>query len=382
MPRINVLHICKFYLPHAGGMERTIQMISENLKNENTRFKILTCAHNKMHKSADEVIGTTRVTRSSSFGTLFSTPLSIEFFIDFQNCSKEANILHLHSPFPLAEIACLLLPQNDKKIIISYQADISQTKWAYFAKFYKPILERLLARADCIIVTSPAMIKSSPPLHKFINKCKIIPLGIDINKWDLVSKEDKRDLKARLGIVNEKIILFVGRLVFYKGLDYLIKALKDINAILIIIGDGELKERLKKLATKLEVMNKIHFLGQVPEEELSIYYSIADVFVLPSINGGEAFALVQLEAMSFGLPVVNTDLPTGVPFVSLHNETGLTVPPRDSAALANAINAILENDELRQRFSKNALERVKLFSMERMLRDTHKVYQDVMDRTL
>lgn len=383
MHRINVLHIYKFYLPYVGGIERTIQIITEGLKDKEIESRILVCASDKSLKSKEEEeIGTISVSRANSLGTIFSTPLSPNFLKLFRSLSKDADILHIHSPFPLGEVAYLLINPKNKRLVVTYHADISQTRWACFAKFYKPILERLLAGADCIILTSPATIKSSPPLDKFLNKCKIIPLGIDINKRVLVSKDDKRELKARLGIANERIILFVGRLVFYKGLDYLIKALKDINAILIIIGYGELKDQLKKVATTLEVENKILFLGQVPEDELPIHYSIADVFVLPSINGGEAFGLVQLEAMSFGLPVVNTDLPTGVPFVSIHNETGLTVPPRDSVALANAINTILENDELRQRFSENALERVKLFSLERMLRDTHKVYQDVMDHPL
>ena len=206
-------------------------------------------------------------------------------------------------------------------------------------------------------------------------------MGIDLNKWGFVSKEKKRDLKRRLAIGSHNVILYVGRLVYYKGLNYLINSMQDINAILVIIGEGELKEQLKEEAIKLGVSNKIQFLGQMPDEELPVYYSIADVFVLPSINGGEAFGLVQLEAMAFGIPVINTDLPTGVPFVSLHNETGLTVPPRNSVALAKAINTILEDDLLRQRFSENARRRVMQFSMDEILNQTYKVYAEVMEKT-
>jgi glycosyltransferase involved in cell wall biosynthesis len=382
MPRVNVLHIYKFYLPHAGGIERTIQLIAEGLKDNGIEFKILVCTHNRSMKSTEGVIGTIGVTRANSLGILFSTPLSINFFSIFQRLAREADILHLHSPFPLGEIGYLLLKPRNKKLVVTYHADISQTKWACFAPFYKHALKRLLEKADCIILTSPAMVESSPLLHKFLNKCKVIPLGIDLKKWDLVSKEKKKELKDRLEIGNGKVVLFVGRLTYYKGLDYLIDAMQKVNSKLIIIGSGELKEHLKEESTKLGVKNKIHFVGQVPEDELPIYYSIADVFVLPSINGGEAFGLVQLEAMAFGIPVVNTNLPTGVTFVSPHNETGLTVPPRNSIALANAINTILEDDALRLHFSENARLRVKLFSLERMLSETYKVYVNVMEQTL
>jgi len=382
MPRINVLHIYKFYLPHAGGIEKTIQIIAENLKDKGIESKILVCTYNRSLTSTEEVIGTIGVTRANSLGTLFSTPLSINFFTIFQRLSQEADILHLHSPFPLGEIGYLLLKPQNKKLVVTYHADISQTKWACFAPFYKHALKRLLEKADCIIPTSPAIVGSSPLLHTFLNKCKVIPLGIDLKKWGLVSKEKKKELKDRLGIGNDKVVLFVGRLTYYKGLDYLIEAMQKINATLIIIGGGELKEHLKEETAKFGVKNKIHFAGQVPENELPTHYSIADVFVLPSINGGEAFGLVQLEAMAFGVPVVNTNLPTGVTFVSPHNETGLTVPPRNSIALANAINTILEDDALRQRFSENARRRVKLFSLDRMLSETYKVYVDVMEQSL
>ncbi len=158
--------------------------------------------------------------------------------------------------------------------------------------------------------------------------------------------------------------------------------MQEIEATLILIGDGELKEKLIKKSSHLGINDKIHFVGRVSEDELPVYYSIADVFVLPSISGGETFAVVQLEAMAFGVPVVNTSLLTGVTFVSPHNETGLTVPPRDSSALAEAINKILKDDALRLRFSDNARKRARLFSLDRMLIETRKLYAEVIDKDI
>lgn len=380
MRRINVLHIYKFYLPYLGGIEKTIRIIAEGLKDKDIESRILVCASEKTLKSKEEVIGTIRVSRANSLGYLFSTPLSTNFIKKFILLSKNADILHIHSPFPLGEVAYLLYNPQNKRLVVTYHADISQTRWACLAPIYKHILKRLLDKADCIIASSPTIIESSPLLHMNINKCKIIPFGIDLNKWGLVANEKKKALRDRLELGNDKVVLFVGRLTYQKGLDFLISAMQAVNAKLIIVGGGDLYKHLEKRTAEMGVKSKIRFMGYISGDELQIYYSIADVFVLPSIT--ETFGLVQLEAMAFGIPIVNTEQPSGVTFVSLHNETGITVPPRDSVALANAINTILENDALRQHFSEKALERVKLFSLERMLRETHKVYQDVMDHPI
>jgi len=382
MQRIRVLHVYKFYLPHMGGIERSIQLIVDNMRDDLIDFRVLACSHNASSESTKEVIGGVQVVRTNSIGTLFSTPLSISFFVAFRDLLKSADILHIHSPFPLGEISYLLFRPKGKKLVVTYHADISQTRWACFAPFYKHVLRSLLERADRIVVTSPAMIQHSPQLYPFQNKCRVIPLAMGLEKLDPSTPEKEKDLRDRLRLSSGKIVLFVGRLTYQKGLNYLIDAMQEIEATLILIGDGELKEKLIKKSSHLGINDKIHFVGRVSEDELPVYYSIADVFVLPSISGGETFAVVQLEAMAFGVPVVNTSLLTGVTFVSPHNETGLTVPPRDSSALAEAINKILKDDALRLRFSDNARKRARLFSLDRMLIETRKLYAEVIDKDI
>ena len=170
MHRINVLHIYKFYLPYVGGIERTIQIITEGLKDKAIESRILVCASYKSLKSKEEEIGTIRVSRANSLGTIFSTPLSPSFLKLFRSLSKDADILHIHSPFPLGEVAYLLLNPKNKRLVVTYHADISQTRWACFAPYYEWISKKLLERADCIILTSQYMVNSSPQLHRFLNK--------------------------------------------------------------------------------------------------------------------------------------------------------------------------------------------------------------------
>ena len=155
--------------------------------------------------------------------------------------------------------------------------------------------------------------------------------------------------------------------------------MQDVSANLVIIGNGELREELEEKAKRLGISERTFFLGFRSDEELRYWYHRADVFALPSVEPSEAFALVQAEAMAAGTPVVNTNLPWA-PFVSLHNETGLTVEPRKSQQLAEALNTILNNPSLAASFGEKAKERAKsLFSVEQMLQSTLSLYKELIE---
>lgn len=175
-------------------------------------------------------------------------------------------------------------------------------------------------------------------------------------------------------------LLFVGRLCYYKGVEYLIEAMAHVDANLVIIGDGELRSELEERTVELSIAHRVFFLGRCSDDELRVWYRLCDLFVLPSVEPSEAFALVQVEAMAAGKPVINTNLPSGVPFVSLHGKTGLTVEPRNSSQLADAINRILSDEDLAREFSINARERVlELFTVDRMLDSIYSLYLQLLD---
>jgi rhamnosyl/mannosyltransferase len=150
-----------------------------------------------------------------------------------------------------------------------------------------------------------------------------------------------------------------------------------VDATLLLVGTGPLDAALKAAAQDYGVSRKVKFLGRV--DDLQKYYRASSVFVLPSNSRAEAFGLVQLEAMAAGLPVINTDLNSGVPEVSLDGVTGITVPPEDSDSLAQAINRLLANAGMRKRMGEAGMVRARReFAPGLMIERTMQLYEEVL----
>lgn len=369
--KIRVLQISKLYYPWIGGVEKVVQDIAEGLKDK-VHMEVLVCK--SKGKGERKHINGVKVTKSSSLGICFGMPISITFPFLYAIKSRKADILHFHLNFPLAKILHLVMGPRRQKVVVTYHGDIVRQK-KFFGFFYKLITHMFLKRANVILPTSSKLIESSPYLRPYKAKCKVVPLSIDLKKFCGPPKK-----VFDLGIApNDKVVLFVGRLCPYKGVEYLIQAMRDVEAKLLIVGEGPLREKLEKKAKFLRVDKKIKFLGKISTEKLKYCYDACDVFVLPSIENSEAFGIVQLEAMAYGKPVVNTNLPTGVPEVSKDGETGITVAPKDSKGLAQAINRILNNKELAAKFSENAIKKVKeKFTRENMLESIYCVYTSLI----
>ncbi len=367
MGKIRVLQVTKLYHPWIGGVERAVQDIAEGLKDK-VDMEVLACE--SCGRGRRELINGVRVTKAASLGIYRGMPLSITFPSLLAGMSNGADILHFHLPFPLAAVSHLLMRPPGKRVMITYHSDIvRQKKWL---TVYGPFLHRFLHEADKIMPTSPNLMEHSEHLKCFKGKCVVVPLSVDLK----IFSNRRRRSRERDFRTDRKMVLTVGRLNYYKGVEYLIEAMKHVDAMLVIAGDGERRSELEKRASTPGLREKVKFVGRVPSEELRHLYQCCDVFVLPSIETSEAFGLVQLEAMACGKPVVNTSLPTGVPYVSKHGETGLTVPPRDSLALAKAINTILLNEDLAARFGMNAVCRAReKFSREKMLASLYCLYE-------
>lgn len=335
--KIKVLVLNKGYVPWTGGIETVVKQICKGLPRDKYETEVLACHKNSFKKTSTELKEKIKVTKLLSLGSVASTPVAPSYIFSFKQKVRQFDIIHMHVPFPLGVIALASTKlRNNQKLIITFHADPQMTRWKNLFKYYAPILYHVLNKADRIIVTAPGN-KRFPSLVNYQGKTSVIPLASGFCSKVDSSVNSQSNLRKELQIEkDEKVILFVGRLAKYKGLEYLLEAMKNINGKALIVGTGDLKNNLKNQAKHLGVSDKIIFTGYVEDEVLPLLYRLSDIFVLPSINEGEAFGIVQVEAMNYGLPVINTSLDSGVPFVSLHNKSGITVPPKSSKALSNA----------------------------------------------
>jgi glycosyltransferase involved in cell wall biosynthesis len=370
--RISVLQIFKYYHPHIGGVEKVAQDIAEGLSGQ-IDTQILAC--HEAVKTCHELVNGIRVTRAGRVFTRFSVPVAPRFPFLMKQLARTEDILHFHLPYPLADVSYLLArPQG--KVVVWWHSDIVRPK--YLTKLYRPFQIQFLKNAAAIIVAAPQLIDSSPTLRKFRDKCEVIPIGIDTARFGLNDSWQLRRVEEIRSKHGPRIILFVGRLAYYKGVDYLVRAMKDIDGKLLLIGEGPLEAELKALAGSLNIQDRCVFLGKIGDEDLPLYYHACDVFALPSVASTEAFGIVQLEAMACGKPVVSTNLPTGVPFVNLNGETGLIVAPADEAALAGAVDMLLQDRGLREKYGLFAKKRVEReFTREVMVKKVYGVYKSV-----
>ncbi len=236
----------------------------------------------------------------------------------------------------------------------------------------------LLEQADCVVSTSP---NEEADLRKLVSKkgnVKIIPCGTDTQRYGLGNQEQARE---QLGLDPDMpMVAYVGRFDPRKGIDTLIRAwakLSDFSAssdsaqtpkgqVYIVGGsrpgsaDDEETTRLKSLVKELGLEETIVFTGRVSDADLLLYYTAANVCVIPSHY--EPFGLVALEAMASGTPVIASDV-GGLRYTVRPNVTGLLVPPKDPEALAEALSQVFEHPELWKRYGDAAQEHVqKVFS--------------------
>lgn len=361
--RHTIAQVSKYYHPQVGGIEKVVKQLTEG-HTDTFEHRVL-AAHTRPLGTTEAVNGVD-VRRVGSLGTLKSVPLTPTFPFHLRRAAREADLIHYHVPNPVAAVSHLAVV-SDVPTVVTYHSDIVRQKRAL--ELYEPALRRFLDDVDRIVTTSPRLLEHSPFLADYKEKCRVVPLAIDTSAVDDSVSGDR----------DGPFVLFVGRLNYYKGVKYLIDAALELDATIGIVGDGDQRAELESRADAHGVGDRVQFFGRVSDDELASLYQQADVFVLPSVEPSEAFAIVQLEAMARGIPVVNTNLPTGVPWVSRDGETGLTVPPRDAPALADAIQKLLDDDELRRRFGRNARERVETeFTEERMLARYRDVYRDVL----
>jgi glycosyltransferase involved in cell wall biosynthesis len=366
---VNILHIYKDYFPIVGGIENHIKLLAEAQAARGHSVTVLVTSLNR-HAHVETSNGV-RVIFASRLFNLSSAPFSLEMFRHL--AQLETDIAHLHSPYPFGEMAQYFFG-HARATILTYHSDIVRQR--VMGALYTPFLHRVLARVNTIIATSPNYIESSRVLRACREKCVVVPLASPPHP----SSQNQTAILRRGGVSGLSHLLFVGRLRYYKGVNYLLEAMPFLPmARLTIVGTGPMEREWKELADSLEIARRVTWAGEVSDTELGAYYEACDIFVLPCSERSEAFGAVQLEAMAAGKPVVSCDVDTGVAWVNQNEITGLVVPPKNPLALGAAVSRLMQDEALRERMGQAGRERVETeFTVEKMVERAMQVYQNAL----
>jgi len=333
---MHVLHVGKYYPPYRGGIETVVEQLCRGLAGRGVEVTAL--VSNDTSSTVDETIDGVRVLRLGRTAELNSQPVNLRLVPELRRLRFDA--LHFHTPNPVGALA-VLLAQRAEPIVVTHHSDIVRQR--LLGAPATAVQSSLYRRASALIAATPKHIEHSPVLRGFASKCRVIHFPIDASPY--VDATSLWDEQLPTAWQSEPLVLFVGRLVYYKGIDVLLEALRlTERGQLAIVGVGPLAPRLADQAARLGIAERVRFLGAVSVERLRSMYKCARLLVLPSVAPSEAFGMVQLEAMAAGRPVISTDLKSGVPYVNQHGVTGLIVPPRDPFALAAAMKTLLDDE--------------------------------------
>jgi rhamnosyl/mannosyltransferase len=362
---LRICHLGKFYPPASGGVESHLQTLARAQAAIGAEVRVV-CVNHRDRAGRDATwqtftptatvedrdgdIRVTRVGRRASLARLELCPELPWLLASLQR--GEVDVLHLHVPNPTMLLPLAALRQR-VPLVVTYHSDVILQR--RLARLVRPFEHRVFRRAAAILATSPAYAGGSEMLQTYDDRGGVLPFGIDLEPYQCPSVEALAEARRLRDEHGEPLWLAVGRLVYYKGLHNAIEALRRVAGKLLVVGDGPLGGELRAEALRAGVADRISWVGHLSEPALIGAYHAATALWFPSNARSEAFGLVQVEAMACGCPVINTAIPhSGVPWVSRHEETGLTIPPNEPAALAAAARHLLNEPGLRYRLQVGA----------------------------
>jgi glycosyltransferase involved in cell wall biosynthesis len=340
------------YEPLVGGYENQLKLLAENLS-EFFNVRVVTF---KLTNSPDfECLNRVEVHRVTPKLVFFRVPFSASYIKMLSKMNFD--ILHAHGFVPIVSDLSVLYAKSKKKTAVythHFDGNVQDsTALNPLADFYNRTVGRFsVGFADAIVATSKSYAETSQVIKHHLGKVHVIPCFVDCNSFEPQPASKVIALKEQLGLEGKKIALFVGRIVPYKGLEHLVRALDriknemDEEFHLLLIGEGEGRNisdqseyyhSIRRLVTEGSLEGCVHFLGRVQSHQLPMYYSLADVVALPSVMRGEAFGTVLLEALACGTPVIASSISGVKEVLKGNNSIGSYVPPRDHFALSNAI---------------------------------------------
>lgn len=343
-----ITHFFKTYFPDTqGGLEEAIRQIGKCATKAGYHVRVVTVSPSPQHIELD---GIECISFKRDWG-VSSMPVSYDLIREYSRLVDETDIVQLHYPYPFTELLTVF-NRKKKPIVITYHAGIEDRP--LLTTCYSPFERRLFKKADVIVPTSVNLMMTTKRLDKFRDKCRDINLWLDEERFEKLG-DVSDDFKAQVDGFGD-YALFIGVLRFYKGLDYLLDAAKNVNRKIIVVGKGPEREHLEKRIRE-EGISNIVLMGYVPDEGVAYLLKNCAMLVLPSQSRGECFGQVLLEAEYFHKPMISTELRTGTSVVNQDGVTGYVVPKANAQALAERMNELFENKEKRLEMGENAYSR-------------------------
>jgi len=267
---------------------------------------------------------------------------------------------------------CLIRVNEDTLIPLMFFLRASGHR-AFKSKTILRIVASVYRRMECVLFEHADWVITHGPMDyqkikRITNRITFVPLSIDTERFRRLNKVATREFREKFSIAkNAKVILFVGRLHPEKGVETLLKAIKLMQdwevLLLMVYSVSDYKKDYEKLAEQLGISNKVRFLGYVPHAELPKYYSMADLYVLPSMR--EEWSNTIMEAMACEAPVVATEVGAN-PYLVIEGKTGFLAPPNDPSSLAKKMCLVFENPELIKRIVETAACEIRRYNQDKI----------------
>ena len=345
---LRVLHVGKFYPPHRGGMEVFLADLIQAQRAAG--IDAIALVHGQPESSDPGWI-----TRVPVQWHLVFAPIAVGFRAALAKAisTHQPHVIHLHMPNNSALWVLTLGEAQSIPWVVHWHSDVVvsriKTSVALAYRLYRPFEQAVLARAACVIATSPPYLAASEPLSEWREKCAVVPLGLGMDPTLLAATRDGGASAWQPGRLR---LLSVGRLTYYKGFETLIRAVAPLrDAELLIVGDGELRASLEALVQELTPAGappNVRLVGNVDDAQKHALLAHCDVFCLASRERTEAFGIALLEAMQHARPCIVSSLPgSGMPWLVQTAAAGLQVPAEDVPAWTHAIEHMRDHPNLR-----------------------------------
>ncbi len=375
---MKIAQLTPYFYPHLGGVESHVLELSKHLRDLGHEVLVVTTKLEDA-ESEDTVEGVP-VKRVEPLTIFLSTPIvpGVRDVLSEENY----DILHGHSPPPLMPFfGVRSAKKKEVPFVLTYHCDLE------IPNIFGPLIVNLyeqtfgtytVSGADKIITTTTSYGATSKAVwHR---EADIIPNAVDQERFH--PSNDGGQVREKLGVGDKKLVTYVGRIAYHKGLEYFVRAanyLEEEDVQFLLVGTGDFRPELERLIRRNRLEDKVMFAGRVPNEELPNYYAATDVFVLPSVSRLEAFGIVALEAMASSVPVIVSDIP-GVRDVIVEGKHGLLAEPMNSEDLAGKIRTLIQNPEMAERMGENGRKRVEeRFTWNKVAKKIEKVYGSILN---